>query len=195
MKSYLDILPHELLTHIFEYENPYKKIIKNEIAVEIYKSKWKKWLLKLQLLKNLYMENENRFVEIFANENIRLFNIHLDIEEINIINSNIIFTLVYFLEDLFSSIDLWGFDHYEKNYHMAYPNDCKIHVTHTNKLDNLRMFLVINNLVDRNLFRYTVLTNKQFQIEKKDNIIFRQGPELLNKLYSDNERLLFENRR
>ena len=46
MKTYLELLPQEILIRIFEYDDTYKNIFKNKVLVEIWKKSWFMWVSK-----------------------------------------------------------------------------------------------------------------------------------------------------
>jgi hypothetical protein len=187
MKNMKLILPQEILTHIFEYDNTYKEILKNDIAVEIWKETWRKWLLHI-----ISHYNDTEYVRIFEDgtrKNSGDFN-ELELENIR---SSIKFSMTYYVEQLlFSMVDLWGFDYYNSNYQAKYPNYCLININYNNAQLVVKVFDIDFpvNLV----WSGCILTKEQFQEEKMlttDNFDSRKY--LQNKIYSDDERLLFSN--
>jgi hypothetical protein len=186
MKTYFSILPQEVLTHIYEFDNTYMEILKNDIAVEIWKETWRRWLRHIVPDEH---DNYNRYIIIFENglrKNPR------DIAELELKNiySNVHFSMTYYLQLLlFSMVDLWGFDYYRRNYRVMYADDCRIHVNYdNNKLVEVKLYIIDFDVSC--IWRGCVLTKEQFQKEK---MVTSNNPKeyIQNKVYSDDERLLF----
>lgn len=181
------ILPQEVLTHIFEYDNTYKEILKNDVAVEIWKETWRKWLLHI-----IPHCNDTECVRIFENGTRKNSG---DISELELenIRSSIKFSMTYYVEQLlFSMVDLWGFDYYINHYQAMYSNDCSININYNNAQLIVKVF--DSDFPVTLVWSGCILTKEQFQQEKmRISVDFELRKYLQNKVYSDDERLLFPN--
>lgn len=96
------ILPQEILTSIYEYDNTYKEIFQNKVCVEIYKQSWRVWARNVNVLSP---DDES------------------EAEHREVMKSMFQKAITYWFDNWWISSNLWSMFGYMQYIHSTHPHD------------------------------------------------------------------------